>query len=112
MKNGIFFFSPTAFFNQTFPVLFWNCFITILINQGFPGGSVVQNLPANAGDVGSIPRSARCPGEGNGSSLQDFCLGNPMDRGAWRAPVYRNTKEAGITQRLNNKQLYNAYKGL
>ena len=34
---------------------------------GFPGGSVVKNLPANAGDVGSIPGSGRSPGVGNGN---------------------------------------------
>ena len=48
---------------------------------GFPGGSVVENLPANAGDAGdggSIPRSGRSPGEGHGDSLQYSCLGNPM----------------------------------
>ena len=37
---------------------------------GFPGGSVVKNLPANAGDVGSIPRLGRFPGGGDGNSLQ------------------------------------------
>ena len=52
---------------------------------GFPGGSVVKNLLANAGDAGSIPGSGRSPGEGNGNPLQYSCLGNPMDRGAWRA---------------------------
>ena len=36
-------------------------------------------------DTGSIPGSGRSPGEGNGSPLQDSCLGNCMDRGAWRA---------------------------
>ena len=39
---------------------------------GFPGGSVVKNLPANAGDVGdagSIPGSGRSPGGGNGNPL-------------------------------------------
>ena len=41
----------------------------------------------NAGDLGSIPESGRSPGEGNGSPLQYFCLGNPVDRGAWRATV-------------------------
>ena len=46
--------------------------------MGFPGGSVVKNLPATAGD--SIPGSGRYPGEGNDNPLQDFCLGNPMDR--------------------------------
>ena len=51
--------------------------------MGFPGVSAVKNPPANVGDAGSIPGSGRLPGEGNGSPLQDSCLGNPMDRGAW-----------------------------
>ena len=37
---------------------------------GFPGGSVVKNLPANAGDAGLIPGLGRVPGEGNGNPLQ------------------------------------------
>ena len=52
---------------------------------GFPGGSVVKNLPANAGDLGDmglIPGFGRSPGKGNGNPLQDSCLENPMDRGA------------------------------
>ena len=49
--------------------------------MGFPGDSVVKNLPANAGDPGLIAGSGRCPGEGNGNPLQYFCLENPMDRG-------------------------------
>ena len=53
--------------------------------RGFPGGSVVKNLPANAGDTDSIPGSGRSPGEGNGNPLQYSCLGNPIDRGAWWA---------------------------
>ena len=51
--------------------------------MGFPGGSVVKNLPANAGDVGSIPGLGRSPGEGNGNPLQAFCLEKHMDRGFW-----------------------------
>ena len=47
---------------------------------GFPGGSVVKNLPANAGDVGSIPGSGSFPGEDNGNPLQYSCLENYMDR--------------------------------
>ena len=47
--------------------------------EGFPGGSVEKNLPANAGDVGSIPGLGRSLG-GNDNPLQDSCLGNPMDR--------------------------------
>ena len=38
--------------------------------MGFPGGSVVKNLPANAGDVGLIPGLGRSPGEGNGNPLE------------------------------------------
>ena len=44
-----------------------------------------------AGDVGSIPGSGRSPGEGN-SKLQYSCLGDPMDRGAWRATTHGVTK--------------------
>ena len=59
--------------------------------RGFPGGSVIKNLPANAGDSedsGSIPGLGRSHGVGNGKLLQYSCLGNPMDRGAWRATVH------------------------
>ena len=59
--------------------------------EGFPGGSVEKNLPANAGDVGSIPGLGRSLG-GNDNPLQDSCLGNPMDRGARRAMVHGFTK--------------------
>ena len=65
--------------------------------MGFPGGSVVKNTPANAGDVGSVLGSGRLPGEGNGSPLQYSCLGKPMDRGAWRATVHGVTKESDMT---------------
>ena len=51
--------------------------------MGFPGGSVVKNPPANAGDRGSIPMSGRSPGEGHGNPLPYSCLENPMNRGAW-----------------------------
>ena len=52
------------------------------MNSCFPGGSVVKNLPANLGDTGLIPGLRRYPEERNGSLLQYFCLGNPMDKGA------------------------------
>ena len=51
----------------------------------FPGSSMVKNLSANAGNSGSIPGLERSPEKGNGNPLQYPCLGNPMDRGAWRA---------------------------
>ena len=44
-----------------------------------PGGSVAKNLPANAGDTGSMSGSGRSPGKGNGNLLQYFCLGNPIE---------------------------------
>ena len=42
--------------------------------RAFPGGSVVKNLPANAGDEGLIPRLGRLPRGGNGNALQYSCL--------------------------------------
>ena len=59
--------------------------------MGFPGGSVVRNLPVNAGDLG------------NGNPLQYSCLGNPMDRGAWQATIHGVAKESDTTEQLNNK---------
>ena len=53
---------------------------------------MVKDLPANAGEAGSVPGLRRCPGGGNGNPLQYSCLGNPMDRGAWRATVHGVTK--------------------
>ena len=60
--------------------------------MGFPGGSVVKNLPATAGDIGSIPGSGRSLGGGHGNPLQYSCLENPMDREAWQATVHKVTK--------------------
>ena len=55
---------------------------------GFPGISMVKNLPNNSGDTGSIPVSGRSPGEGNGKPLQYSYLENPIDGGAWYATVH------------------------
>ena len=76
--------------------------------MGFPGGSVVKNPPTNAGDMGLIPESGRSPGEGNGNSLQNSCLGNSMNRGVWRATVHGGGKESNTTKQLNknNKAHY------
>ena len=57
----------------------------------FPGGSVVKNLPADAGDPrdkGSVLGLGRSSGVGNGNLLQYSCLENSMDRGAWWATVH------------------------
>ena len=64
---------------------------------GFPGGSVVKNPPANAGDAGLILAFGRSAGKGNGNPLQYSCLGYPMDRGAWQATVHGVTKESNTT---------------
>ena len=55
---------------------------------GFPGGSVIKNLPANAGDEGLIPRSGRSPRGGNCNPFQYACLEDPMDRGACCVTVH------------------------
>ena len=53
----------------------------------FPGSSISKEFACNAGDRGSIPWLGKSPGEGYGNPLQYSCLENPMDRGAWQAPV-------------------------
>ena len=63
----------------------------------FLGGSVVKNLPAKGEDMALVPRLGRFPGERNGSPFQYFCLGNLMDRGAWKAIVYGMAKELDKT---------------
>ena len=62
---------------------------------GLPGGSVVKNPLASAGDAGdksSIPGSGRSPGVKTGNPVQYSCLENPMEGGAWWAPVHGVTK--------------------
>jgi len=64
--------------------------------SGFPGGSMVKNPPANAGDMGSISGSGRSTREGNGNPLQNSYLGNPLD-GNWRATDHGMAKESDMT---------------
>ena len=59
--------------------------------MGLPGGSAVKNplaMQKDIGDAVSISGFGRSPEGGNGKTLQYSCLGNPMDRGAWRATVH------------------------
>ena len=65
-----------------------NIWRQLLCSLGFPGGLVGKESACNAGDTGFIPRSERCPGEGNGTPLQYSCPENSMDRGAWQATVH------------------------
>ena len=69
------------------------------IKIDFPGGSNGKASVYNAGDLGSIPGLGKSPGEGNGNPLQDYCLENPMDRGAWWATAHGVAKSR---TRLNN----------
>ena len=64
----------------------------LLLKMDFPGGSMVKNLPANAGDTGSIPGSGRSPGRGRGNPVQYSCLENPMDREAWWSTVHGSNR--------------------
>ena len=78
----------SLFQTQTFPcsglVLYTVRHHKLLLALGhFPGGSENKVSVYNAGELGSIPGLGRSPGEGNGNPLQDYCLENPMDRGAW-----------------------------
>ena len=67
-------------------------FLLCVIFFGFPGGSVVKNLPVNVRNRGFIPGSERSPGEGNGSPLQYSCLEKSMDREAWWVTIHRVAK--------------------
>ena len=62
------------------------------LTVGLPRGFSGKESACNAGDVGLTLGLGRSPGEGNGNSLQFSCLGNPMDRGAWWAPVHAVAK--------------------
>ena len=69
---------------------------------GFPGGPVVKNPPASAGDArdaGSIPGSGKSPGIENGNPLQYSCLENSTERGTWWTTVHGVTKSSS---RLSN----------
>ena len=69
--------------------------VHLIPSKGFPGGSVVKNLPANSKnteDTGSNPGLERPPGGGNSNPLQYSCLENPVDRGVWQATVCGVTK--------------------
>ena len=76
-------------------------------SKGFPGGSVVKNLPAmqETRDAGSIPGSGRSPGERNDNPLQYSCLGNLIDRGTWQATVHGVAKQSDIATELSNFHL-------
>ena len=66
--------------------------------MGLPGGSVVKNLPANAGkNAVLIPELERSAGEGNGNPVQYSCLESPMDREAWQVTIHEVIKDLDRT---------------
>ena len=75
-----------------------------ITHWGFPGDSMVKNLPANAEDPGWIPGSGRSPGGGNGNPLQFSCLENRMDRGAWQTTVH-GAAQSDTTEATEHKHL-------
>ena len=73
-----------------------NCAV-LIVGMGSPGGSVVKNPPANAGDVGLIPGWGRSSGERNGNPFQYCCLGYPIDIGVLWAMVRGVIEELEMT---------------
>ena len=78
------------FYSMTNFLKCFSIYYFIFIIRGFSGGSVVKNLPANAGDIrdtGSIPGLGRSSAGGHGNLLQYSYLENLMDRVAWQGVV-------------------------
>ena len=96
--------SITLAFTSDIQTLFCNVsnFLRRYPTRVLPWGLTGKESPCNAGDTGdasSILGSGRLPGEGNGNPLQ-YCLENPMNRGAWRAAVHgvaKNQKQLNTT---------------
>ena len=80
----------------------FHCFNMSWWLELFPRSSVSKEAVCSAGDLGSIPGSARSLGEENGNPLQYSSLGNPMDRGAWPATAHGVTR---VRHNLANKPL-------
>ena len=77
--------------------------------QDFPGGSDRKESACKAGDPSSIPGSGRSPGEGNGNPLQDSCLENSMDKGAWWTAVHGVMKGSDMTEQLTLSHIQKAH---
>ena len=73
---------------------------------GFPGGSDGEEPASSAGDPGLIPGLRRSPGEGNGNPLRYSCLGNPIDRGAWRLIIVHGIARVGHDLATKSQQYF------
>ena len=76
----------------------------VILRMGFPDSSAGKESTYNVedtGDTGLIPGLGKFPGEGNGNPLQDYCLENPTDRGAWLGYSPWGRKESDTTERLH-----------
>ena len=67
---------------------------------------MIKHLPANAGDMGSIPGLGRYLGAGNGNLLQYSCLGNLMDNGSWQATVHGAARVRHDLTNNNKKEYF------
>ena len=79
------------------PALYLDCSVR---EKGFPGGSDGKESTCNAGGLGLTPGSGTSPRGGNGGPLQYPCLENPMDRGAWGAPVHGRNKRSHLSHHI------------
>ena len=92
----------------------WRCvtlstFYTAKPVTGFPGSTSGKGSTCQAGDArdaGSVLGSGRSPGEGNGNPLQYACLGNSMDRGAWRAAAHGVRHGLSAAQRVGHDRAH------
>ena len=77
----------------------------VLSNMGFPGGSVVKNPPAVAGDTGSIPELGTSPGGGHGNPLQYSCLEDPHGQRSLVGYSPQGHRESDTTVQLSTRSI-------
>ena len=89
-KRLVYCFSSSLYLSLIKPQIIYSCLNLLFVwldVAGFPGGSVVKNPPAIAGDMSSNPESGRSLGEGNGNTVQYSCLGTEEPGGLYSPSV-------------------------